>query len=111
MATTDQDARFSHYHEGGQACPAAGCMFGHDLATLIADARRRRDQAELDRYAAQERGDEQLAASIRAVRERWARELSSLCLRQARECEGGMEAHGEHLAMNGECPWCGASRG
>jgi hypothetical protein len=23
-------------------------------------------------------------------------------------CPGGAEAHAEHLAMNGECPWCGA---
>jgi hypothetical protein len=26
----------------------------------------------------------------------------------SRDCPGGAEAHAEHLAMNRECPWCGA---
>jgi hypothetical protein len=24
------------------------------------------------------------------------------------ECPGGQEAHDAHMALNGECPWCGA---
>lgn len=26
----------------------------------------------------------------------------------AQACKGGFEAHGAHMAANGECPWCGA---
>ena len=28
----------------------------------------------------------------------------------AQECSGGEEAHEAHMAINDECPWCGASR-
>lgn len=25
------------------------------------------------------------------------------------DCPGGIEAHDEHMDLNGECPWCGAT--